>query len=309
VYLARRLAIAALAGALSWSFARDSRAYCRATTCDPKHETCKVEAGCVVDGAALHWDSRCLSFGVQKDGSPLRHISYKVADDVIRSAFGQWMRADCGNGSHPSFQMWDLGTPYGGILCDEPEFNSIKPNANVWVFRDRDWPYEGESSTLALTSTIFEKNSGALLDADVEINSFAVVLTTTSVSQDVKKDLASIVTHEAGHFLGLGHSQVQQATMFAQYSAGDLNYRSLHPDDEAGICAVYPPVRDTPMCVGPSPPHGFSRYCGGGQDDGTASVRGCSLGASGAPLSALGGLLIAAALGAARFRRVRSGRP
>jgi hypothetical protein len=304
VSAAERLTVAALAGALSLSFARDSSAYCRATTCDPKHETCKVEAGCIVDGAPLHWDSRCLSFGVQKDGSPLRHITYAVADEVIRSAFGQWMRADCGGGSHPSFDMWDLGAPYGGIICDEPEFNSTKPNANVWIFRDSDWPYPGETSTLALTSTIFEKNSGALLDADVEINSFAVALTTTSVSHDVKKDLASIVTHEAGHFLGLGHSQVQQATMFAQYSAGDLNYRSLHPDDEAGVCAIYPPVRDTPMCIAPSPAHGFSRYCGGGTDDGTASVRGCAVSPGRGSASALGGLLVAAAIVVARLRRL-----
>jgi hypothetical protein len=93
--------------------------------------------------------------------------------------------------------------------------------------------------------------------------------------------------------------------MFAQYSAGDLNYRSLHPDDEAGICAVYPPVRDTPMCAEPSPAHGFSRYCGGGEDDGTASVRGCALGSNRGSASALGGLLVAAAFGVARFRRSR----
>jgi MYXO-CTERM domain-containing protein len=303
VVAAERLTIAALAGVLSVSFARDVSAYCRATTCDPKHETCKVEGGCVVDGAPLHWDTRCLSFGAQKDGSPLRHITYKVADEIIRSAFGQWMQADCGRGSHPSFQMWDIGAPFGGIICEEPEFNSTRPNANVWLFRDTDWPYAGESSTLALTSTIFEKNSGALLDADVEINSFTVALTTTSISGEVKKDLASIVTHEAGHFLGLGHSQVPQATMFAQYSAGDLNYRSLHPDDEAGICAIYPPVRDTPMCVGPTPAHGFSRYCGGGEDDGTASVRGCAVSSSRGSASALGGLLVAAVFGVARLRR------
>ena len=302
---AERLAIAALAGALSFAIARESSAYCHATTCDPKHETCRVQAGCVIDGAPLHWESRCLSFGVQKDGSPLRHITYQVADDIIRSAFVQWMDADCGKGSHPSFQMWDIGAPYGGIICAEPEFNSTKPNANVWIFRDNDWPYEGESSTLALTSTIFEKNSGALLDADVEINSFAVALTTTSVGTDVKKDLASIVTHEAGHFLGLGHSQVSQATMFAQYSAGDLNYRSLHPDDEAGICSIYPPVRDTPTCVAPSPAHGFSRYCGGGEDDGTAAVRGCALGALEADASMPEVLLVAASIGVARLRRRR----
>jgi hypothetical protein len=299
--------MAALAGALSCLVARDSLAFCRATTCDPKHETCKQENGCVVDGAYLHWDSRCLSFGVQRGGSPLRHISFQVADSIIQGAFEQWMHADCGNGTHPSFDMWDLGAPFGGIICNEPEFNSTKPNANVWIFRDQDWPYEGQNSTLALTSTIFEKSTGALLDADVEINSYNNVLTTTSVSSEVNKDLASIVTHEAGHFLGMGHSQVKQATMYAQYSAGDLNYRSLDPDDEGGICAIYPPGRDAAKCTEPSPAHGFSLYCGGGADDGTASVSGCSFSlrdGAGAPVS--GGLVVLAGLGVARYRRRRA---
>jgi hypothetical protein len=301
-----RLTAAVIAGALTCLVARDSKAYCRATTCDPKRETCRAPEGCVIDGAPLHWESACLSFGVQRDASPLRHISFPVADAIIQSAFEQWMNAPCKGGGHPSFKMWDLGAPYGGIICDEPEFNSTKPNANVFIFRDKDWPYEDENSTLALTSTIFEKSSGALLDADVEINSFNNELTATSVSAQVGKDLASIVTHEAGHFLGMGHSLVKQATMFAQYSAGDLNYRSLDPDDEAGICAIYPPDRHPAACSAPSPAHGFSLYCGGGEDDGTASVSGCavSLPRTGR-FDARGVALVAAALVLSRLRRRR----
>jgi MYXO-CTERM domain-containing protein len=296
----------ALAFALSLVVARDALAYCVATTCDPKHEQCATRPdGCVVDGAPLHWESRCLSFGVQKDGSPRREITYQSADEIIRTAFRQWMNADC-PGGHPSFQIWDISAPYGGMVCGTPEFNSLRPNANVWMFRDNDWPYEGENSTLALTSTIFEKSSGALLDADVEINSYANTLTTTSVATGVGKDLQSIVTHEAGHFLGLGHSTVPQATMFAQYSAGDLNYRSLHPDDEAAICSLYPPDRDSPACKSPSPAHGFSLYCGGGDDDGTASVSGCSAAAPGGGLgSPFAALVAGAALAGIAFVRRR----
>ncbi len=257
----------------------DASAFCQARTCDPKLSTmCDVQDGCVVSGAPLHWASRCLSFGTQRNGSPKRHISYEVADSIIQQAFLQWMKADCGGGKRPSFKMWDLGAFYGGVICPEPEFNSTKPNANVWMFRDNDWPYEGKNSTLALTLTIFEKSTGALLDADVEINSYFVDLTTTSTSGEVKRDLASIVTHEAGHFLGLAHSQNSQATMFQNYSEGDLDYRSLHADDEAGICSMYPPDRDAPTCSAPSPAHGFSLYCSGGAAEEPPGCR-CHLGA------------------------------
>jgi hypothetical protein len=297
-----------LAGALSCLIARDSMAFCQATTCDSKQrDECPPDAnGCITNGAPLHWRSRCLSFGVQRNGSPLRHISYQVADSIIQSAFEQWMGADCGGGAHPSFRMWDLGEPFGGIICAEPEFNSTKPNANVWIFQDGSWPYDDQNSTLALTSTIFERSTGALLDADVEINSYTNPLTTTSVSKEVGKDLASIVTHEAGHFLGMGHSQVATATMFRMYSAGDLNYRSLDPDDIAGICSIYPPHRDVPQCTAPSPAHGFSLYCGGGEDDGTASVTGCAVAPrNGRNFAISGGVLLAAALGVAGTRRRR----
>lgn len=292
-------AVAALLGT------REASAFCAATTCDPKKEVCRPDdQGCVIEGQPLHWASRCLSFGVQEAGSPSRKISYSVADRIIGQAFQQWMNADCGGGARPSFAVWDLGAPFGGIACATPEWNPTKPNANVWMFRDQDWPYEGQSSTLALTSTLFDTKTGALLDADVEINSFAVDLTTTDTN--VQKDLASIVTHEAGHFLGLAHSTVKAATMFAQYQAGDLNYRSLHPDDVSGVCATYPPARAVPQCSQPSPPHGFSRFCGGGVSGAlNQPVRGCTcrFGRRDPGRSTTGGVVLAALVAAAVFGR------
>lgn len=300
----RLLRAAAVGAALSCLLARDARAYCIATTCDPRKDgPCGDVDMCPTKGARLHWESRCLSFGVQRDGSPRSHITFQMADAIITAAFEQWLNADC-VGGHPSFEMWDLGKPFGGIICDQPEFNSTKPNANVWMFRDTNWPYEGKDSTLALTSTIFEKSSGALLDADVEINSAGNTITTTSIAADVERDLQAIVTHEAGHFLGLGHSQDPKATMYAMYTPKDLNYRSLTADDEAGICTIYPPNRDVSRCTSPNPAHGFSLYCGGGEDDHTASVSGCSL-PSQRTTPVAGGLIVVAALGSAALRRKR----
>jgi len=269
-----------LAGLGALLLSHVAAAYCIATTCDPKKQKCAVREPCegkdccVIEGEKLHWESRCLSFGVQENGSQLRHIPYGAADPIIRDAFGQWMKADCGGGKTPSFAMWDLGGSQG-IVCDQPEFNVTKPNANVWIFRDDDWPYKDDGSTIAFTSTIYDKRTGALLDADVEINSLHMELTTTQVPRLVQKDLASIATHEAGHFLGMAHSTDHEATMYTYYTPGDLKYQSLEPDDEKGICELYPPDRDAPACTQPSPAHGFSRYCGNEPDDDrtTASCR------------------------------------
>ena len=49
-------------------------------------------------------------------------------------------------------------------------------------------------------------------------------------------DLFSVVLHEVGHALGLGHSLDSSAVMYFSYSGAR---RSLSPDDVAGIRAIY----------------------------------------------------------------------
>jgi hypothetical protein len=49
-------------------------------------------------------------------------------------------------------------------------------------------------------------------------------------------DFFTVMLHELGHALGLGHSTVTTAVMFPNYTGGQ---RSLDPDDIAGIQAIY----------------------------------------------------------------------
>ena len=46
-------------------------------------------------------------------------------------------------------------------------------------------------------------------------------------------DLASIVTHEIGHFIGIGHTEVENATMFASADRTSVEKRTLEQDDIA----------------------------------------------------------------------------
>jgi hypothetical protein len=276
--------------------------------------------GCATEGQPLYWAERCLSFGVQGDGSETQHINWQTADEVIRAAFSAWLLANCGGGAHPSIQMWDLDEIAGPMVCDHPEYNKHSPNANVWMFRDHDWPYPGENNTLALTTITFDPPTGRILDADVEINSFKVELT-VSTDHPVD-DLQSIATHEAGHFLGLGHSLAKGATMNASYNPRTTDFRTLSADDVAGICAIYPPDRDAPACSFPEPNHGFSRYCGNESDPGApggsgAPARACSLtpgraepgGQSARPLATLSAVLLLGALRRARRSNPVKGKP
>jgi hypothetical protein len=102
------------------------------------------------------------------------------------------------------------------------------------------WPYENEK--LAVTVTTYDEVTGRLYDADVYINPNVAL---NIISEDSKKrrsetyDFVSIITHEFGHVLGLGESEVPTATMWPQIKCNETNKRSLDQDDEDGVEAAY----------------------------------------------------------------------
>jgi hypothetical protein len=251
-------------------FAAPAAAFCRTTTCDVDIDGAEACAQCDAPGLPLFWKSSCVSFGVQQDGSPLRGITYDEAHSVIADAYARWKTSDCGEGVHPSIEIAD----FGSIVCGEPEYNSTAPNANVWMFRDTDWPYRSSSdpdgfvdtSQLAVTSVTYNPETGEIYDADGEFNSELSPFSLPGEAPTV--DFASVVTHEIGHFLGLNHSFEPGSTMAALYDEG---MASLEADDEAGLCAVFPPNRQTPSdsCT---PRHGFSSDCGSPADAGCCST-------------------------------------
>lgn len=247
-------------------------AFCRTTTCDPNDPkaNCEVVDGCVVSGLPLFWASDCVTVGVQSMGSPLNGLSYEAVAEVVELAFGAWRGADCG-GEAPSIGV-DL---IGPVECGRSEYNSKVGNANIVLFREDEWPYPGAANAIGLTTTRFDTKTGELWDADIELNGVGSNL---SIGDPIAADdLQSVLTHEAGHFLGLSHSQDLTATMRVVYDPardGD-SLRSLATDDVEGICEIYPPERQpaTTSCVNR---HGFSGDCGADQPDRDES-KGCSL--------------------------------
>lgn len=268
------LALSALIAAGSATRPREAAAFCLTSACgDAVAGTQCVPSAEGDCGEPLRWRTRCTGFAIQEDGS--RRVSANQLGDLVEAAFDAWTSVDCEDGRPPGIVVQDLGR----VACDELEYNANAGNANVVVFRDERWPHRSSSHNVALTTTTFDPDTGELFDADIELNSADFELTTGD--EEVVFDLESVLVHEVGHFLGIGHTDVADATMLPSYVQGDTHLRSLEPDDVAAICALYPPKRVDETC-NPLPRHGFSPECAERQTEGSCTVGPPATGASGA---------------------------
>ena len=234
-------------------------AFCRTKTCG---KNCSFdENGCAVEGEPIAWTNPCLSYSVQLDGVP--SISHEELAQATDAAFRTWQEATCpSSNGPPSISIYDF---FGIVACRRVEYNPRTPNANIVMLRET-WEGEGAEKILALTTVSYNTRTGEIYDADIEINASLAITAGTLTPSSF--DLQSVLTHEAGHFLGIDHSSKGQAedcrggaTMCRKYHPGSDDFRTLDEDDVAAVCAVYPSERNTPACD-PTPQAGFSAECG-----------------------------------------------
>jgi MYXO-CTERM domain-containing protein len=293
------LAVAAVLGTPS-----AASAFCRTFSCDPSKTTCPLDPknkDCIIGGKPLYWPVSCVGFALNQDAAKSQGISYEKFEQVAITAFATWQNVQCSGNAHPSLQFSNLGP----AACDRHEYNDegkaadgspttpAQGNANLIVFRETKWPYAGTSNTLALTTLTFNVDTGEIYDADMEINAVKSDNALTVGDKDVKIDLLSVVTHEAGHFIGVAHSPDADATMNAHYESGSTGLRDLSADDRAAICSIYPPNRQGLPACDATPRHGYASDCSVQlEDSSTCSAtpgRAAPAGTSAAALLAIAG--------------------
>ena len=148
---------------------------------------------------------------------------------AIRASYGHWTSGEV---ACTSWQVQFGGTfnsPSGLAAVD----GNDRVNRMLWLGGTQ-WRYP--SNTLAMTTTTFFTGSGEIFDADMEMNNnVRWKVGGGAASYDVE----TITTHEAGHFLGLNHSQQPSTVMFPTVSLGSIK-TVLDPVDVADVCGVYP---------------------------------------------------------------------
>ncbi|MCA9559940.1 MAG: matrixin family metalloprotease, partial [Myxococcales bacterium] len=177
------------------------------------------------DGYPVHWTAFPVRFVMDARGP--RDLGLAAAERAVLGAFRAWQGAP---GSAVAF-VYDGRVQRPGIGYDR----DAEVNQNVITFSGDSWTYGGEP--LAVTLTLFRRGSGELVDADIVVNEHSYVW---GEGAEVDNDLQNALTHEVGHFLGLGHSDTIDATMYASAAPGEIGKRTLHPDDVAAVQQLYP---------------------------------------------------------------------
>jgi hypothetical protein len=269
--------------------ASSAHAFCRETTVpvDPAYN----QPTCWPQGLPVYWASSCVGYSLQKDAS--QQVSLDEAQQTMTAAFAQWTSASCTapSSGNPSIDVRYLGE----VSCHEAKYDPNGANANIVMFDDDAWPYPNAvgAETLALTRITYVVSTGELRDADIEVNTAQNTFSLDGTGSN--PDLPSVLTHEAGHFLGLAHSFDPQATMYSRYVGTSM--RDLAADDVAGICSIYAPDGTRATADGglaasacdPTPHGGYATDCTGGCHCTLATRRG---GRGGAAWTAVFALLL-----------------
>jgi hypothetical protein len=186
----------------------------------------------------LFWRYRTVGVWPVDDSS--RDLTASAVRRAVGRSIATWNQAAL---SCSDFRLEDRGAPAARTtnLLGGPH-----DGENRIVFRYEDWPDDIPLGTLALTTTVYRRASGQILDADIDLNAREHAWTDTDDPALADTDVENTLTHELGHLLGLAHVPDPEATMYANSAPGELAKRDLAPDDIAGLCFVYPARLATP---------------------------------------------------------------
>jgi hypothetical protein len=235
-------------------------------------------------GVPLAWKSPCVTMDFFIGDAP---AGMSAAEYLAAAGFGAraW--------SHAALSCTALSINIGSQPGATTEIG--RDGRNVIVFRQDNWCEQGtpdvcySPNALAVTSIFKNKVTGEIVDADMELNAvsftWADLVIQPELASRTTVDFQNTVTHELGHVMGLAHpcyspndgggrlnddrgtpeldctdanlpASVRETTMFPSVSTGDVDRRTLSPDDAQAACDIYPGTHSA--CDASSPSQGCS---------------------------------------------------
>lgn len=229
--------LAALAVVSTLSASQTAWAYCRTTTVNEPDNYEPTIRGCWSEGVPLAWPDAPI--GVRIDSRASRKVPLAVAQRSVVESFAKWSNVTCESGARPSFTVQHLEPAVIEVSdCTNADCVSERLSAaGAIVFRDDVWPHDDGGRTFALTTVTFGTRTGRVVGAFMEINTAQNDFVEHGPGTSDEVGLDYVISHEAGHFLALAHSDDGNALMHTQYKDSDP---SLQSDDRAAICAIAP---------------------------------------------------------------------
>lgn len=163
----------------------------------------------------IHWLNSVSILDVYANPSNSQAISANDVSEIVAASVAQW------NGKS-RISIRQNSTP----TTNTDGLNEIYFSSDPSVFA-------GGTAVVGVTQVFFKNTSGEILEADILLND-KFPFSTTKTNANF---LGNVISHELGHFLGLGHGQVPGSTMFYALSRGQSE---LSDDDKAGVFSIYP---------------------------------------------------------------------
>ncbi len=199
-----------------------------ATACVPG-ECCNYETD---SGIPLHWRTDVMTYVLDPDLPD--GLDEEEVEFAFEAAFGTWASLDC----------YDFEFENQGYADCPGEVVDDGINCMYWTRYPEQWSFE--TWKVAVTLVHFDTMTGEIIDVDMDINAAYTDYSAApecSFDQETH-DLRATLTHEIGHYLGLDHTTVTDATMNAVTFPGDCKKRTLHADDEPCLCELYNDLPD-----------------------------------------------------------------
>ncbi len=277
-----------------------------------------TKAGC------LFWPERELTFFVHRDCAP--GVDRQSCFRAVDAAFAAWtaplgtdlsfvdegQTANTGADEHQNLVIWRTQDCAVAAPADAPCRAKDATCADLFNCWDETiHPVSTDpGSAIAVTTVTFVPGTGQIVRAEIDLYAAPPFLPsqqpfTFTVAESprcgesvappdcVSTDIQSTLTHEIGHFIGLGHNEQDPNTiMFPSANMGKIK-RTLSPDDVKGVTDIYPRGEPVKTCVG-----GAISFAPAAESDGCACRN----------TSGAGAWIIVLALGAMRRRQPRSPR-